>query len=164
MKFKVLRGSHGKGGWWWSPPAPRSWALSPVVGDLCLSRGFSVRGSVLQEKLVKSYDSQGSVCLGIEAQAGEEPVCMQTDCRRLRDVISINRIGTKSAEMKRDPSPGVTSLIPVASVILRQAKPRNCLPHSVTLVDSVLRAKDATLQSFPRPLRLGEDQFPFKRG
>lgn len=75
MKFKVLRGSRGKGGWW-SPPAPRSWALSPVVGDLGLSWGFSVRGSVLQEKLVKSYDNQDSVCLGIVVQAGEEPVCM----------------------------------------------------------------------------------------
>lgn len=147
MKFKVLRGSHGKGGWW-PPPAPRSWALSPVVGDLCLSWGFSVRGSVLQEKLVKSYDNQGSVCLGIVAQVGEEPVCLQRDCRRLRDVISISHAGTKSAEMQR-PFTRVTSLTSVAPVILRQVKPRNCLPYSVTLVNSVPRARDATLQPFP---------------
>lgn len=110
---------------------------------------------------MKSYDSQGSVCLGIVAQAGEEPVCMQRDCRRQRDVISTSHIGTKSAEMKRDPSPGLTSLIPVASVILRQAKPRNCLPHSVTLMDCVLRDKDATLQSFPEATEAGRGSLPF---
>lgn len=35
MKFKVLRGSHGKGGWW-SPPAPRELGFKPCGREAVL--------------------------------------------------------------------------------------------------------------------------------
>lgn len=81
---------------------PQELGFKPCGRRSVLFRGFIARGRMFQEKLVRG---QGSVCLSIVAQAGEEPVFMQRDCRNPRDVISICHAGIKSAEMRRDPSP-----------------------------------------------------------
>lgn len=66
-----------------------------------------VQGLQCKRKDVSGETGEGpdSVCLGIVAQPGEEPIFVQRDCRSRRNVISISQAGVKSVEMRRDPSP-----------------------------------------------------------